>query len=71
MRSCPKAVSIFNIGAYGFFRLWAETEIDLGPLWLGKVHEGKPRGEYEVGCRVLDPKTGKMFAEDRDTFEIQ
>jgi hypothetical protein len=63
--------SVFNIGAYGFFRLWPETDIDLGPFWLGRVHQYKPRGEYELGCRVLDPRTGALIAEDRVSFEIQ
>ncbi len=63
--------SIVNIGAYGFFRVPAETDIDLGPLWLGKVWPHKPRGEYELNCRVLDPKTGERIAEDLNEFVIE
>lgn len=63
--------SIVNIGAYGFFRVLAETDIDLGPLWLGTVWPHKPRGEYELSCRVLEPKTGKRIAEDINHFVIE
>ncbi len=63
--------SIVNIGAYGFFRVLPETDIDLGPLWLGWVGPRKARGEYELSCRVLDPRTGKRIAENINHFTIE
>ncbi len=63
--------SIVNIGAYGFFRVPAETDFDLGPLWLGRVWPHKPRGEYELSCRILEPRTGERIAEDLNEFVIE
>lgn len=71
VRPDEKVKSIVNIGAYGFFRVPAETDLDIGPLWLGRVWPHKARGEYELNCRVLDPKTGELIAEDGNVFEIQ
>jgi hypothetical protein len=44
---------------------------NLGPLPLFPVTAAWPRGDYEVGCRLLDPVTGKTRAQSFAPFVIQ
>jgi hypothetical protein len=64
-------ISIFNLGADGTFVLPAGTDYDFGPVSLFSVTAALPRGSYELSCRMLDPVTGELLAEDRNFFDIQ
>jgi hypothetical protein len=43
----------------------------LGPVTLFPVTAAWPRGDYEVGCRLLDPVTGKTRSQSIAPFAIQ
>ena len=63
--------SIINTGADGSFLLPPGADIDLGPAPFLSVTAGFPRGTYELSCRMLDPVTGALLAEDRNPFELE
>jgi hypothetical protein len=63
-------ISFLNIGADGSFVLAAGADIDRGPFPLLSVTPDLPRGTHEISCRVLDPVTGALLAEDLNNFEI-
>ena len=64
-------ISVFNFGAKGAFSLQAGADIELGPRGLLTVTPGMARGPYEFSCRMLDPVTGALLAEDRNPFVIE
>lgn len=63
--------SVVNIGADGALELPAGFDLDLGPLPFLPVNAGTPRGDFEFSCRMLDPVTGAVLAEDRETFVVE
>jgi hypothetical protein len=63
-------VSFVNAGGTGSLSLPPGFNQDLGPLPLFTVTPGSPRGAYELGCRILDPVTGRLLAEDLNPFTI-
>lgn len=65
------SISFLNIGSDARFVLDAGASIDLGPAPLAVVNSGWPRGGYEFSCRMLDPTTGELLAEERNFFEVQ
>jgi hypothetical protein len=62
--------SFENAGADGTLQLPAQSEMDSGPLPLFEVVPETVRGRYEFSCRLLEPLTGKLIAEDRNPFDI-
>jgi hypothetical protein len=64
-------ISITNLGSDGSVVLSPGTDVDVGPLPLQPVTSAMARGSYEYSCRMLDPVTGELLAEDRNFFEIQ
>jgi hypothetical protein len=44
---------------------------NLGPFALFPITAGLPRGNYELGCRVLNPVTGKTRGESIAPFTVQ
>ena len=63
-------ISAINMGADGSFILPAGFDTDLGPLDLFPA-AGLPLGSYELSCRMLEPVTGELLAEDLNPFQIQ
>ena len=64
-------ISFTNLGSDGSVVLPPGTDVDVGPLPLQPVTSAMTRGSYEFSCRMLDPVTGELLAEDRNFFEIQ
>jgi len=64
-------IGVVNVGADGSLVLPAGTDVDLGPLPILPVTAALPRGDYEFSCRMLDPVTGELLAEDLNLFEVQ
>ena len=64
-------ISVTNLGSDGSVVLPPGTDVDVGPLPLQPVTSAMARGTYEFSCRMLDPVTGELLAEDRNFFEIQ
>ncbi|MCP4333638.1 MAG: hypothetical protein GY785_13355 [Gammaproteobacteria bacterium] len=64
-------ISIFNMGADGSLALSAGFDVNLEPFPLLPVTADLPRGTYEFSCRMLNPVTGELLAEDRNIFDIQ
>jgi hypothetical protein len=63
-------VSAINVGADGQSSLPGGSE-DLYPQSpLFTVNASTILGDWEVGCRLLDPITGETLAEDHDAFEV-
>ena len=62
--------SIINMGTDGSFILPLGFDQDFGPVDLFPT-EGLPLGTYGISCRLLDPVTGALLSEDRDSFTIQ
>lgn len=46
------------------------TDIDLGPVTLGTVTAGLPRGLYAFNCRLIDANTADHMALGTDTFRL-
>ena len=82
--SSPSAVNVefkWWLGADAFapvtlanvplFPLAPNSDQNFGPFALLPVTAALPRGNYEVGCRLLHPVTGKTLAESIATFAIQ
>jgi hypothetical protein len=80
----PTAVNVewkFWLGADAFapvgivnvptFPLAAGLNQNYGPFALFPITAGLPRGDYELGCRLLDPVTGKTRSESIATFIVQ
>lgn len=64
-------ISVINAGADGSLVFSAGQEIDLGPAPLFDVTAAFPRGNYEFSCRMRDPVTGELLAEDLNSFDIR
>ena len=64
-------ISLFNLGSDGSFALPAGTDINLGPIPLLSIIPGLPRGTYGLNCRMLNPITGQLLAEDSNVFDVQ
>jgi glucose/arabinose dehydrogenase len=64
-------ISVANFGARGAFSLRAGADIELGPQDLLTVTPALTRGPYEFSCRMLNPITGALLAEDRNPFVIE
>jgi hypothetical protein len=63
-------VSAINVGADGrtFLAGGFENLLPLSPLFT--VDASTILGDWEVGCRLLDPITGATLAQDIDTFQV-
>lgn len=63
-------VSAINLGADGhtFLAGGFENLFPQSPLFT--VNASTILGDWEVGCRLLDPITGETLAEDHDTFQV-
>lgn len=59
-----------NLGADGSLSFPSGFSQDFGPLVIATVTPGFPRGAYEMTCRMRDPVTGELLAEDRNPFVI-
>ncbi|MCP4765124.1 MAG: CHRD domain-containing protein [Gammaproteobacteria bacterium] len=64
-------IEAVNVGADGSIVLPAGTDEDFGPLLILPVTADLSPGSYELSCRLLDPVTGELLAEDLNVFEIQ
>jgi len=58
-------------GADGSLQLLAGLETDFGPIDLITVPAGAPRGDYEMVCRLSDPVTAEVLAEQRVPFVLE
>jgi hypothetical protein len=63
-------VSAINRGAAGDQPLVAGEDGHYAEAPLFTVTAGTALGAWSVGCRVLDPITGEVLAEDRDPFTV-
>ena len=61
-------VTLLNVPS---FPLGPNSDQNLGPFALFPVTAAFPRGNYELGCRLLHPVTGKTLSESIATFAIQ
>lgn len=63
-------VSAINVGADGttVFAGGFENVVPLSPLFT--VDASTVLGDWEVGCRLLDPITGETLAQDVDGFQV-
>lgn len=63
-------VSAINVGANGgtFLPAGFEQLSPVSPLFA--VQPSTVLGDWQVGCRLLDPITGETLASDLDTFEV-
>lgn len=64
-------VSFINVGADGSVTLPPGSSTDIGPRTLFTVNSTFPRGAYGFHCRLLNPVTGELLAEDLNPFVIQ
>ena len=58
---------IINVPAASFP---AGLDVNLGPVPLFPVTAATPPGQWEFSCRILDPITGKLLAEDLNGFVV-
>lgn len=66
----PNRIGLVNAGADGSVTLPASLDTRTGAFALFAVTAATPRGLYQVGCRILDPKSGEIFATSVRTFTI-
>lgn len=66
-----QVVSIVNAGADCSLILPGDADISLGPIPLFPVNGTTPVGIYELGCRLLDCRTGKERSVELAPFEVQ
>jgi hypothetical protein len=64
-------IAILNIGANGSVQLPAGFSQNFGPIPFFTVSSGLPRGTYELSCRLFNPVTFDLLAEDLNPFTIQ
>ena len=64
-------VGLVNAGATGTVQLPAAFDQNLGPFALATIGAAWPRGEYELGCRLLHPVTGKLLSETIVPFSVK
>jgi glucose/arabinose dehydrogenase len=62
---------LVDVGKDGSFVLQPGTDKDSGPKDLFTVGPNMARGSYSLVCRLNDPDTGALLAEDRAFFQIQ
>jgi hypothetical protein len=67
----PSSFSFASFGADGSVQLPPGFSQNFGPVTLFTVSSGLPRGSYEFSCRLLDPVTFDLLAEDLNPFTIQ
>lgn len=71
LRSVLDSFSLINVGADGTFVLPPGFEQDFGPADLFLVTSEFSRGDYSLGCRMLDPVTGELLAERLVPFTVE
>jgi glucose/arabinose dehydrogenase len=64
-------LAALNIGATGSLVLSPDFEVTLGPLPLFTVSATSTKGNYEFGCRVLEPSTGEVLDAASVPFRIE
>jgi hypothetical protein len=64
-------ISFLNIGADGSVQLPAGFDQNFGPMPLATVTPALPRGTYGFNCRIVNPVTKRLIAEDINPFTIQ
>jgi hypothetical protein len=64
-------VGPINLDSKNSVVLKAGTSTEAGPMEIGVVTEGLPRGSYQLACRLLDAETGRTIALDLNPFCIQ
>lgn len=69
-RPSKPPIVLVDIGGDGSLVLQPGTDDDFGPKALLEVNPDLPRGSYSLQCRLTDPSTGKLLAEDTSTFQI-
>jgi hypothetical protein len=60
-----------NLGADGSIVLAPGFDTDFGPRNLFTVTSAMARGDYQFGCRFLDPVTGRQKTLDLNPFVIE
>ncbi len=68
-KSSPE--SLFKVGADGSLRLPPGFDRDFGPTPVFRVTPDLPRGTYAFNCRIVDPVTLRVLAQDLNLFEIE
>jgi hypothetical protein len=61
---------VVNAGADGSLVLPAGLDEDFGPVSLFLVTAATPVGAYGLSCRMLDPVTNELLAEDLNPFSV-
>ncbi len=64
-------LELIDVGADGGYVLPAGFDTDSGPVALFGVTSDWPRGDYELGCRFLDPVSGESWAVDEASFRVE
>lgn len=64
-------ISALDTAAGGPIFLPGGFEQDFGPVSLFEVTSDLPRGDYSLGCRILDPVTGRTKTFTRTPFTIE
>ncbi len=64
-------LTVTSAGDDGSLVFQPGDDLDLGPLPLFAVDAGLPRGRYEFSCRLRDPATSEILADDRNFFRLQ
>ena len=67
----PVPVGLAQSGADGSLVFPAGLNQNVGPFNLFAVAPTMPRGTYGFNCRMVNPVTGALMAEDINSFEIQ
>lgn len=67
----PAPIGLLNFGADGSVQFPAGLDVNLGPFDLLTVSPALPRGDYEIGCRILNPVTGQQRSLSVAAFGIQ
>jgi hypothetical protein len=63
-------VPLRNDGVDGALLLPAGFRADYRFPWIMTIDEHTVRGIYELGCRLVDPVTGRQFHEDGELFVV-
>jgi hypothetical protein len=64
-------IALLNVGGDGSVVLPVSFDENFGPVDLFIVTSGFTRGVYEVGCRLLEPITSELLAEDLNSFALR
>ena len=62
---------LMDRGADGSLQLPSGLENDFAPIPLLTVPAGAPRGDYEMVCRLSNPMTADVLAEQRVPFTLE